>query len=86
MIVSLVAIAFAGVVLQALGAGAARELKSLNAESVELDKQIAGARSEFSRLVGPDVLAAARREMFPAFQNIKIGSKISLGEIPGGAK
>ncbi|MDR0319447.1 MAG: hypothetical protein LBH81_01770 [Rickettsiales bacterium] len=79
MIVSLIALAFASIILQAAVTGASRRVQSLNAESVRLDKSVKAAQSEFSRQLSG--LSAVQAGMFPEFAPIKPGSRISKERI-----
>ncbi|MCL2629122.1 MAG: hypothetical protein FWD33_00280 [Alphaproteobacteria bacterium] len=82
MAFALVAVIFASVILQALNNQTEKSVRSLNAASVRLDRGIADARSEFSRLIRTEVLKSAQVEMFPKFEVIRFNNRITVAEIP----
>lgn len=81
-----VAVVFASVALQSVFSQKDKSVRQLNAQSIRLDKNIADARDEFSRLIRIEVLQSAASGMFPNFKNIKFDNRISVSDLQAGDK
>ncbi|MDR2685951.1 MAG: hypothetical protein LBB23_04230 [Rickettsiales bacterium] len=81
MILLLMGMVSLSLILQSFAAKTNSQLRAKNVESMNLDRELAEAKNQFSALVHIDVLRSAGAEIFPKHKTIKFGGKVGAGEL-----